>query len=131
MSSASPPAMLTFVRDVTVTFTIAGVTLAARVSIARSSESSAPTLSLSSGVVVGLAMAAAALAGVAFMTSYVTSEPTIAIAITGTIRWWLSLPFKFAIQLFISFFSSFLVVQVHVTNYLVDDDKKTYMDFTT
>ena len=76
--------MLTFCRDVTVTFTMAGVTRAANVSIAWSSESSAPTLSLSSGVVVGLAIAAAALAGVAFMTSYVTIEPTSAIAMSGT-----------------------------------------------
>ena len=67
-SGSSPSAMLVFARDVTVTFTIAGVTRAARVSIAWSSESSAPTLLSSSGVVVGAAMAAA-FAGIAFTKS--------------------------------------------------------------
>ena len=57
-----------FARDVTVTFTMAGVTRAARVSMAWSSESSAPTLLSSSGVVVGAAIAAA-LAGIAFTKS--------------------------------------------------------------
>src|SRR5260370_39255674 len=69
--------------DVTATFTTAGVTCAANVSIAWSSESSAPMLLSSSGVAVGAAIGPLANAG--FANSWVASDIASAITMTGAI----------------------------------------------
>src|ERR1700687_5269351 len=83
MSSGILPDASALAFEVTVTLTTAGVPLAARVSIALSRASSELTLSTSSGAAEGAA--AAALAAVGFMHSYVVNE-AIASASAGSDR---------------------------------------------
>src|SRR5450755_1859696 len=81
-SGISPVAASCLACEVTATFTIAGVTRAASVSMARSSDNRAVTL-LSSRAAAGAAITGeAALADAGLMNSYAPNENANAIAIT-------------------------------------------------
>src|SRR5215471_10833070 len=107
------------VREVTVTFTTAGVTRAASVSMALSSAIRAPTLSTSSGTAAVAEVSALAAAGLTH--SYVTNEPASPTASTGTASRRVHL-FWFSFQLVA--FIYFTPPRVFTTNSLVTNIKK-------
>jgi hypothetical protein len=101
MSGMLPSSLASaFVFEVTVTLTIAGVTRAARASIALSTESSGAMLSSSSAAAAGVGLTTAADAGLA--SSYAPIPTAIAAASTGTMIRRVNLVIRFSVAEFIS-----------------------------
>src|ERR1700722_523752 len=116
----SMPVSCVLAFETTVTFTTAGVTRAARVSIARSSVNNAATLLSSSAAAAGVA-AGAAFAD--FVKVSVATDPTTTTASTAAAMRFVATDLKCSIHIFIFFI---LFLSSCTTNYLVVKCKKIF-----